>query len=145
MKFDTLKKIEEAYYADEEYFNAAAEVIMKHGSNSSISITPDQELLNSEVYSVTEINGLFMVSSPALSDPEYREIYDALLPLMEKYNLCGVTLHDSQIVFTLEGPVYGKTAILEFFGETDLAVKYETLPKDYFMINPHWYAEFYYT
>lgn len=144
LELDTPEKVAEIYYANEDYFNTAAEVILKYdGKEPRIAIYPIEEAWESDAYIGKEINGLYIEGSSLLTDLDYQILYDAFAPLMERCHFSGVAMHSSRVEFVLEGPTYGMAAELYCFLDAEFAADYtsQTDENNSIIINPYWYAE----
>ncbi len=145
LELNTLEKIAEVYYTNEEYFNTAAETVLKYdGTERRIGIDPIERAVITDAYVGKEIGGLYIDGSSSLTDSDFQILYDAFAPLFERVHFSGAAMYASRVEFMLEGPNAGFAAELYYFADADFAASYmsQTDSSNYLMIDPHWYAEF---
>ena len=142
LKLDTPEKIVAVYHENEEYFNTAEEAICRYvGSIPHVRIRTSEDARDSNIF-VEEINGLYFEGPRSLTPSDCRFLYDAISPLMERCHCSAVALTDSKVEFLLEGPIYGRSAELYYYLDTEFVGKnYGQLDDaEYLRIDPHWYA-----
>ena len=140
LQLETPEKIVEVYYANEEYFNSAADTVLKFdGKVREIGICLADDAKKLDDYAGKEINGLYIEGSSTLLDSDYQILYEAFAPLTERCH-CRAWIYNSQVEFVLEGPTYGMAAKLFYFLDSDFAAEYMSKTDESIQINPHWYA-----
>ena len=140
LKLNTAEKVVEVYYANEEAFNHAAEVLLGFKEYRA-HVSPYQEEMLSGIDVIKEINGVFIEADSLLTDLDYLNLYNAFTPLIESCGFREACTYYSEVEFVLDNSSYGDTAKLYYFQDEDIAAGYmEYTRNDSIMITPHWIA-----